>query len=83
MGTTELNANNRTLAKRADRLVHVVNQLIADIESDISSPGEAAFHAKHAYDALCRVDNALRDAIAASATRHYEAMARDAQQAAA
>lgn len=75
--------SRRTLAKRADRLVHVVNQLLADIESDISAPAEAAFHAKHAYDALCRVDNALRDAIALTNTQHYEAMARDAQQAAA
>jgi hypothetical protein len=71
-----------TLAKRADRLVHVVNQLIADIECDVHAPAEAAFHAKDAYAALCRADLILREAIAESTRGHYEAMARDAKAAA-
>lgn len=75
--------NITSLAKRADRLVHIVNQLIADIESDVNAPSEAAFHAKDAYEALRRADLALRDAIAESTRGHYEAIAQDAQQAAA
>lgn len=67
------------LAARTSALVHTVNQLIADIDSDVSAPGDAAFHAKHAYDALCLSHLALLDAAREQAVTHYQGMARDAQ----
>jgi len=69
---------NQSLTERTSRLVHIVNQLIADIESDLSAPGEAAFHAKAAYASLREADLALRDAIAERARSHYESIVRDA-----
>jgi hypothetical protein len=67
------------LAERFGTLVNVVNQLIADVESDIATPSEAAFHAKNAFAALRNAHNALLDDIANRARPHYEAMAREAE----
>jgi Holliday junction resolvasome RuvABC endonuclease subunit len=78
MGTTALNSNHQALAQRAKALASTANQLIADIESDVAAPTEAAFHAKDAFMALNRAHNALLDAIAENRVRHYESMARDA-----
>ncbi|WP_036114511.1 MULTISPECIES: hypothetical protein [Luteibacter] len=83
MGTNERNAKYQALAERAQALVTMTNQLIADIESDIAAPADAAFHAKDAFAGLCRVHHALLDAISEVRVYHYEAMARNAQQAAA
>lgn len=82
MGTTALNSNHQALALRAKALTSTVNQLIADIETDITAPAEAAFHAKDAFAALNASHNALLDAIAESTRGHYEAMAHDAKAAA-
>ncbi len=78
MGTTALNSNHQALAQRADSLIQAVNQLIADFESDVNVPAEAAIHAKDAFVALCRADLALRDAITESTRGHYEELAREA-----
>lgn len=67
------------LAARANTLVHTVNQLIADIESDVSMPSDAAFHAKDAYTGLCRAHNALLDAARESAVSHYTDLAAQAE----
>lgn len=83
MDTNERNAKYQALADRAQALVTMTNQLIADIESDIAAPADAAFHAKDAFAGLCRVHDALLDASAEARVSHYEAMARDAQRVAA
>ncbi|SEO64037.1 hypothetical protein SAMN02800692_1548 [Luteibacter sp. UNC138MFCol5.1] len=75
--------SQQRLADRLGELTRTVNQVIADIESDLASPGEAAFHAKDAYRALCSAHNALLDSARNAAANHYGQMARDAQQAAA
>lgn len=82
MGITALNSNHQALAQRTQALATTVNQLIADIESDVTAPGEAAFHAKDAFIALNAAHNALLDAIAENRVRHYETLARDARAAA-
>jgi hypothetical protein len=69
---------HQALAERAHILAQTANQLIADIESDMTAPAEAAFHAKDAYVALNRAHNAMLDAIAEHGREQ-----RDAQQAAA
>ncbi|APG04929.1 hypothetical protein BJI69_14200 [Luteibacter rhizovicinus DSM 16549] len=78
-----VNSNHQALADRTGALVKVVNDLIADIESDISAPSDAAFHAKDAFKALASAHNALIDSARERAAAHYLGMARDAQQAAA
>lgn len=62
MGNQIVESKQPTLAERAGDFVKTVNDLITDIESDLHAPGEAAFHAKDAYAALCRSHNALIDA---------------------
>jgi hypothetical protein len=69
------------LAARTNHVVSIVNQLIADIESDVAMPTDAAFHAKDAFNGLCRAHNALLDAARDPAVTHYQGMARDAVQA--
>lgn len=76
-------SNGQVLADRAGALVATVNDLIADIESDLSAPSNAAFHAKDAYAALNRAHSALLEAIAEARICHYTGLARDAQKAAA
>ncbi len=77
MGTTALNSNHQALAQRAQVLTSTVNQLIADIESDIAAPEGAAFNAKVAYEALKRVCVSLVDT-SPDARTHYEAVAVEA-----
>jgi hypothetical protein len=72
-----LRSNHMVLAQRAQVLTSAVNQLIADIESDVSAPDGAAFNAKAAYEALRRVVVSLADA-SPDARSHYEAVAVDA-----
>lgn len=83
MGNLLVNSNRQALADRAHDLTVTVNQLIADIESDLKAPEEAAFHAKAAFKALNGAHNALLEAITANTRGHYEGMAIAAQQAAA
>lgn len=83
MVVAELNSNPPGLSERTECLVKLVNQLIADIESDIAAPALAAFHAKSAFDALCHAHNELLDAAAENRVRHYQELANDAQQVAA
>ena len=73
-----LRSNHQALAQRAKALASAANQLIADVESDLAAPAEAAFHAKDAFAALNAAHNALLDAIAESARGHYEELAREA-----
>jgi hypothetical protein len=72
-----LRSNHQALAQRAQVLTSTVNQLIADIESDVSAPEGAAFNAKVAYDALKGVYFALLGE-PSDARSHYEDMAREA-----
>lgn len=83
MRTNQRKPNCQTLAERTSSLAKIVNQLIADIESDINSPTGAAFHAMEAYVALGNAVLSLEAAAREQAARHYQQMARDAQQAAA
>ncbi|NID06620.1 hypothetical protein HBF26_17125 [Luteibacter jiangsuensis] len=75
MGTSLNKPNCQTLAERAWELARVANQLIADIESDLNAPGDAAFRAKDAFDALNAAHLALLDAQREQAVRHYSRMA--------
>lgn len=59
MFTAARHSKRQPLVNRVQALVTTANELIADIESDIAAPGEAAFHAKDAYAALNRAHNAL------------------------
>ena len=76
-------SNRQLLADRAGALVRTVNELIADIESDVSAPAEAAFHAADAFGGLCRAHHALLESIAEARVCHYTGLALDAQKAAA
>ncbi|NID15420.1 hypothetical protein [Luteibacter yeojuensis] len=78
MGTNQRKPNCQTLADRAGELVNIVNNLIADIESDLSAPGEAALHTKDAYRTLCRAHNALIDAAREQTVTHYQGLAQQA-----
>lgn len=82
MGTNQRKPNCQKLAERTSDLVNTVNQLIADIESDMAAPGEAAFHAKDAFVALKAANLALLDAAREQAIRHYQDMANAAKAAA-
>lgn len=78
MGNLLVNSNHQALADRADALVKVANDLIADIESDIASPAEAAFHAKDAHRALQSAYLALCDSAREHAVTHYRGLAQQA-----
>jgi hypothetical protein len=78
MDTNQRTPNCQKLADRAGDLARTVNQLIADIESDIAAPGEAAFHAKDAFAALQAAHLALVDAAREQTARHYQGMAQQA-----
>ena len=67
------------LAARTNTLIGWVNQLVCEIESDVAMPTDAAFHAKDAFNGLCRAHNALLDAARDTAVTYYQGMARDAQ----
>ena len=79
MGDLLVNSNHQVLAERAKALTVTVNQLIADIESDLASPAEAAFHAKDTYAALKCAHLAFLDAIAQGTRGHYEGTAVEAR----
>jgi len=83
VGTNQHKPSHQVLAERAGALVKVVNNLIADIESDLRAPAEAVFNAKGAHRALQDAYLALADSARDQTVSHYQQMARDAQQAAA
>ncbi|URL59593.1 hypothetical protein IM816_05715 [Luteibacter flocculans] len=83
MGTNQHKPSHQVLAERAGALVKVVNNLIADIESDLRAPADAAFNARVAHRALQDAVLTLADSARDQVVDHYQQMAREAQQAAA
>lgn len=82
MDTNQRTPNCQKLADRAGDLAKTVNQLIADIESDIKSPAGAAFHAMEAYVALGNAMLSLEAAAREQAVTHYKGLVDEARAAA-